>query len=161
MPTSSAQCRWLSSLFLMSGWLLGATGAADFTGFESRRIESDEGKATLRWKSAEPEAPGDHRFELAYSRSADFADSQTRYTGPDTSTAVTGLTEGEHFYRVREVFADERTGEWSAPLVVAVKYPAKRAVAILMGLGMFVLLATVATVLRGHVATQSAAGKNA
>ena len=129
--------------------------AVDFVGNPSRQLASDEGKATLRWDANRDNADGEVLFELIYSRSPDFQNSRVHYRGPDRSTTITGLTEGEHFYRIRVVSPGASASEWSGPFTVKVQYPSKTAVGILMALGLMAFIATVTAVLVGHRTTQT------
>jgi hypothetical protein len=117
---------------------------------ESGVLESEEGKAVIEWSPTEASPPSDLEYQLQQSTRVDFGDAKTLYEGPDLGTVVTGLAEGDYFYRVREILGPGSAGEWSAPLTVRVVYPGRGFVSLLMGLGLVVFIATVAAIAIGH-----------
>ena len=95
-----------------------ATGsAAEFVGINANTIETDEGKALLQWKDNEDSTGNTHEafgtFELQRASLPEFGDPVNVYTGTDTATFVTGLTEGSHYYRVRRIDKQDTPGPWS------------------------------------------------
>lgn len=104
---------------------------------------SEDGVVALGWSDAG--APGDE-FELQQASDPGFSDVKTRYEGPDRGSVITGLAEGEYFFRVRTAGA----GAWSPPVKVTVKYMGMGLVWTLMGVGIVVFIATVGAILRGH-----------
>ncbi len=118
-----------------------------------RRVETTEGHAVLAWEvDAEPDPA--RTFELQESRSNDFAGAERRYSGPDLAVFVSGLRSGRTWFRVRAVEGSGEPGPWSPPVVVAVRYPALGRVTALLALGSVVFVATVGTILGGHLATR-------
>lgn len=104
----------------------------------------------IQWAPADASASADVSFQLQTSRAADFAEGTMLYEGPDRGTVVTGLPEGDYFYRVREMSASGVASEWSSPLTVRVDYPGRGGVTLLMGLGLVVFLATLTAIAMGH-----------
>lgn len=149
------------AIFLATGLLAVAAFSADRAPppiFENpQRIESSEGHTTLSWTLPE-DRPGVYHYELVSAASARFAQVEPRYKGPDLATFVSGLEEGETWFRVRAIGESGTAGPWSEPVSVAVDYASAAEVWRLLGLGMVVLIATVATILTGHRrrATESA-----
>ena len=141
--------------FLLAAHGLFAAPAFDVAGSESLLIESEEGKAVLHW-SASDAADSDVQFVVQQSTDATFPRPKKLYEGPDLGTVVTGLAEGDYFFRVREVVsAAAPAEEWSETLTVRVKYPERKMVAMLMALGLVVFIGTVAVILVGHKRTST------
>ncbi|MCB1230199.1 MAG: hypothetical protein KDN19_08035 [Verrucomicrobiae bacterium] len=132
-----------------------------FTGdkaFESRKAEHDgkpfvdssDGTVRLTW--------GDHAEVLAADSESDlavyqlqqggdesFANAVTRYEGTDVVSYLSGLSEGAHFFRVRE--AD---GEWSVPIEVKVTFIDRRHLFFLLAVGFTVAALTAGAIILGH-----------
>jgi hypothetical protein len=89
-------------------------------------------------------------FQLQRSAARDFRDPLDLEVGPDRASYVSGLREGESYFRVRAVAADGKVGPWSETLVVQVAYPPRSQVFLLMGVGAILLVATVMLILTGH-----------
>lgn len=89
-------------------------------------------------------------FELEQARDPDFSGAVTRYRGPDQTSVLTGLAEGEYFFRVRLNPGDGEPGAWSETLAAEVDYFPRWQVFLLVGIGFAVVAATVAAVLHGH-----------
>jgi hypothetical protein len=133
--------------------LLGLSSAASAplpeVDFDQRGpVATSEGHATLSWAARESGGPA-RTFELQYSDRSDFDTARTWYRGPDRASFVSGLPEGETWFRVRAL-EDELAGPFSEPIAVEVRYASDAVVARLMALGAVVFLATVATVVIGH-----------
>lgn len=91
--------------------------AAGFT--SDAQVNTPEGHTTLRW---EPVGVGDE-FQVQHGTSAAFPDPELWYEGPATQSFVSGLGEGEHFYRVRAREGEgEPWGAWSDSVEVDVEY---------------------------------------
>jgi hypothetical protein len=144
------------AVFLIPVFLLTAhatPGVTIVNAPESGIILSEEGKTVIEWVPEEISHRPDLEFELQQSTRPDFKNTKTLYQGPDLGTVVTGLAEGNYFYRVREVTGEGTAGEWTEPLTVRVVYPGRRAVTLLLVLGSCVLMATLAAVGFGHLRT--------
>jgi len=137
--------------FLLISHGLFAAPAFNVPGSEHLLIESEEGKAVLQWAPSTGAAGPDLEFVLQQSRDAAFSDPKKLYEGPDLGTVVTGLAEGDYFFRVREAMdSTPATKDWSETLTVRVKYPERRSVVLLMALGLVVFVGTVAAIVIGH-----------
>lgn len=125
---------------------------ADFIGgiSSSRVLESDSGVVNLEWAGADEAT--EVEFELEKSNDSDFSDAQLIYKGRDQSTHLTGLREGEYFFRVRE------SGEsrWSEPLRVKVQFISRDKLFALLGVGFVVCIFTAAAIFQGHMSRGTA-----
>ncbi len=72
-----------------------------------------------------------------------------QYRGPDLACFVTGLEEGEHYFRVRQ-----SGGTWSEPVAVTVKFPPLSQVLIGLVSGALLLIITVAAIVIGYYRQQ-------
>ncbi len=77
--------------------------------------------------------------------------SQTRYTGPDSSSVRSGLQEGWHAFQVRAIEKDGTRSEWSETLYLKVTYMDRGRLQLLLLLGGLVVLSTIAAILHGHL----------
>ncbi len=111
-------------------------------------MTANEGHLRLSWKP-EGEVP-DLSFELERSLHADFREAALRKVGADRASYISGLREGENYFRVRAVTPAGEAGPWSEALVVRVDYPSRRQVFVLMTVGAVLLIATVVLILTGH-----------
>ncbi|MFQ5471088.1 MAG: hypothetical protein ACE5EH_12465 [Gammaproteobacteria bacterium] len=85
-------------------------------------------------------------FELQQSNSDDFKNSRTIYKGPDKARTMSGLTNGNYYYRLRS-----SGHEWSEAIVVKVEHYELSTAFIFLGLGAIVFLATAILIVRGHI----------
>ena len=92
---------------------------------------------TLMWDSDAED--GSHQLE--YSTTSSFQEAELWYEGPARRSFVSGLGEGEHFYRVRS-----RTGEgspwgpWSEPMHIVVELQSLSTAWLLFGIGAVVFV---------------------
>jgi hypothetical protein len=104
--------------------------------------QSSDGVVDLKWS-------GDlTTYELEAATPGDLF--EPRYLGADLSSVRTGLEEGVHRFRVRGINAEGDAGPWSNVLSVEVSYMESGRVRLLLGLGGFVVLATILAILHGH-----------
>jgi hypothetical protein len=130
------------------------TPAPPVTLEQASPVTANEGHLRLSWKP-EGEVP-DLSFELERSLNADFREVTPRKVGADRSSYVSGLRQGENYFRVRAVTAAGDAGPWSEALVVRVDYPSRRQVFVLMAVGAVLLIATVVLILTGHARRRGA-----
>jgi len=102
---------------------------------------SEDGSVTLSWSKADEVI-----VELQQAVGAKFENPMTRYSGNDAGSVLTGLSEGEHYFRIGE----KGTGEWSEPLEVTVEFVSRRTLFWLLGAGSIVVLATIGAIVVGH-----------
>lgn len=113
-------------------------------------IEQADPFITLAWEvDEESNGASPAAFELQEDSSADFSDPLTRYRGGDLGSFISGLPEGDFYFRVRAVGAEEETGPWSEPLRLTVKYYSLAWAFFLFGIGAVVSIATVGLVVIG------------
>ena len=112
---------------------------------------ADEGNVLLEWKLPEGSpASVPFQFQLEQSLQPDFTESTLRYEGADQATFVTGLAEGNYYYRVRAVSGSEGSGSWSKVVEVNVEFVSTTLVVTLFSIGMVVFVMTVVSILKGH-----------
>jgi hypothetical protein len=69
----------------------------------------------------------------------------SRYRGPDSSSFISGLEDGDHYFRVRARDEDSKNwGPWSDPVTVPVRHHSLTLAWWLFGLGAGIFGATVA-----------------
>lgn len=79
----------------------------------------EEGYFHLRWNDPLPEAK--NFFDLEEARSEEFQESHPVYSGAETSLFVSGLRDGDYFYRVRSRFQDQ-SSPWSQVQHIKVRH---------------------------------------
>ena len=107
---------------------------------------SDNGAVHLDW-----EKPDESDVVVEQSASDDFEDAFVRYEGPDVGSFITGLAEGVHYFRVREA----GDSEWSKTVTVTVKFFPRGKLYLILGIGAVVVLATIGTIIFGHLNTKN------
>jgi hypothetical protein len=106
---------------------------------------SDNGTIVLSW-----EKPDTTEVEIQQSSDQSFGEAITRYKGMDSGSVITGLPEGTHYFRISE----QPDGEWSKPLEVKVVFFPRSQLFLILGIGGFVVLATIGTIVIGHFNTK-------
>lgn len=89
-------------------------------GFDNEpELTTREGHVALKWE-------GDHHglvYEVDQARVADFSDAATLYVGPDTASFLSGLADGEYFFRVRAREVEGDTwGPWSESVALVCEH---------------------------------------
>jgi hypothetical protein len=80
------------------------------------------GSFSLKWTS--PHLSGSPRFELQQGMGRDFSSKRIIYAGPDQRTYISGLPNGDFFYRVRAVDVPQpHKGQWSPVVRRTVQHP--------------------------------------
>ena len=92
-------------------------------------------------------------FELQRTEHDDFSDAKKYYRGPDRATYISGLSDGNYYFRLREVNEARAVSGWSAPVTVVVEHHSLTLAFTLFGIGGFVFALTVLVVLRGAART--------
>ncbi len=119
-------------------------------------IAADEraGHATISWE-LDDTSSRTGTFELEQSARADFTEATVTYTGPQSSSVVSGLPNGVRFYRVRHRPAGrESWGEWSQPKELRINHHSRRVAGGLFGLGAVVFLLTAGFITRAARRTE-------
>ena len=123
--------------------------------FTNNPIEQTEsGHVKLSWKvpnSSSSAAPW--VFELQKSNDPNFSSAVQLYRGPDLATFLSGLPNGNYFYRVRTSIRGEAHSDWSPTILVKVKHHSLSLALWLFGIGATVFLLTVGIVVQGAVST--------
>ena len=109
----------------------------------SNSVISD-GAITLEWNS-------EGIIVLEHARSKEFAKPWLRYRGDDQSSVLTGLAEGEHFFRIKE--EGEETS-WSKVLPIQVEFVDLTLMYFLLAVGGAVSLLTVGAIIYGSRKTK-------
>jgi hypothetical protein len=107
--------------------------------FDTCYIEASSGYLKLKWTDN-----NDTVYILQQSNSRNFEESLTIYRGPDQASFVSGLGNGDYYYRFRPV-----NGNWSETLHVRVEHQSLRLAFTLFFLGGFVFLLTAFVILHG------------
>jgi len=108
------------------------------------RSEVREGYISLSWEAGE----GHTVYELQSVCSGAFSDTVSRYQGPDTTSFISGLEDGDHYFRVRARHTEsENWGPWSDPIIVPVRHHSMTLAWWLFGLGAGIFGMTVAFVI--------------
>lgn len=120
--------------------------------FLNQSIEKTEsGYFKLSWRI--PQASFDTEriiFELQKSMDADFQEVSSIYRGPDYATFLSGIPNGNYYYRIRSTSADgTESSKWSPVVLVEVKHQSLRLALWLFGMGAIIFLLTVLIVVRG------------
>lgn len=100
---------------------------------------SDDGVVSLSWASE-----GAEEVVLQQSRTRDFSEMVERYRGTDPGSVLTGLEEGDHYFRI-----GNGSGAWSEPLHVTVTFFPRERLFVILALGGVVVLATVIAIVAG------------
>ena len=61
-------------------------------------------------------------FELQQSPDAGFHTTKVIYRGPDRASVISGLPDGDYYYRVRIIQADRTASAWSHPMAIKVQH---------------------------------------
>ena len=113
-------------------------------------------RAARDWSISGPaiEDPG-FRFRIERSTDPEFADARVIYEGLDRSTVLSGMEEGNHYFRV-QTFDPENgvTSAWSPVLTLSVTYASLGRALGIFTVGLLVSGLTIATILAGAVRTR-------
>lgn len=110
--------------------------------------QPSQGIIKLEWTSS-PNA-GSSTFELQQSLNSDFNSSKLIYEGIDKGSFLSGLHDGEYFFRVRE-----QGGSWSMPVAVEVEHHPLQLALVLMLIGAIVFISTVILVIKGSKSSRT------
>lgn len=120
---------------------------------------TSSGSIKLTWRSQSSD-PSDANVEFELQRATDrsFTDAHTYYRGPDLATYISGLANGNYYYRIREIRGAQPFSAWSVPVEVIVEHHTLNLAFTLFGIGAVVFLLTLIVVLRGASRPAVAAG---
>ncbi|MCB0664899.1 MAG: hypothetical protein KDC80_03710 [Saprospiraceae bacterium] len=112
---------------------------------------SETGYIQLKWiaQSDEDETIL-YQYQLQQAEDSTFSSGKEIYRGNDLASFISGLSNGNYYYRVRVIDEDRKeNGPWSATKLVAVKHHSLELALSLFTLGGIVFLSTVLIVVRG------------
>lgn len=115
---------------------------------------TNSGSIKLTWSPGDVDADNsDIQFELQRATSSDFADARPCYHGPDRATYISGLADGDYYFRLREYISGGAHSEWSQPVEVKVEHHSLNLAFTLFGIGGLVFALTLIVVVRGAART--------
>ena len=95
-------------------------------------------------------------FQLQESRSAEFSQPKVIYQGGDLASVISGRSDGEYHYRIRQVDEEGKPATaWGEPLQVTVKHHSLGRAFVFFALGLVVFVITLVAILRGSRETPS------
>lgn len=127
-------------LMLMAAPALGA--GQEIVLSSSKSGLSRDGHLKLQWQGSD--IPAGSLFEVQQAETETFTDAKIIYRGPDLATFVSGLKNGNYYFRVR--LQDEG---WSNVLKLTVDHHSLSLTFVLLGLGALVFLLTAGVVIYG------------
>ena len=151
-PQLACERRLVSFFLLILGLVTGgfsSSGAVAFVDQEGKvlnvigSLESNNGVVDLKWKNGEEGAKLPVILEQA--THPDFSDAFVRYEGTDSGAYLTGLSEGDYFFRLKLSGGEE----WSNPLAYTVKFIGRGQLFVLLAAGLIVSVMTFGAILKG------------
>ncbi|MGR8931250.1 MAG: fibronectin type III domain-containing protein [Gammaproteobacteria bacterium] len=110
----------------------------------SPKLNSDTKLSTAGYFQLSWQDSSSQSFTLQQASNAEFRDAATLYRGPDQATVISGLPNGNYFYRVRS-----SDGQWSKTMEVSVKHHSLVKALGFFGLGAVMFITMVALLLNG------------
>lgn len=104
--------------------------------------ETQQGIVKLEWSAGGSQTAS--RYELQEASDPSFAQAKIRYSGHETGTFISGLTNGQYYYRARN-----NGGLWSDTVQVKIQHHSLTLAITLLILGAFVFIITTVVVVRG------------
>lgn len=98
-----------------------AAWSAQSLELESSTLHSTNGGFNLTWELPDNIQSENNRIELQQSRN-NHSDFKTIYTGTDSATVITGLSDGEYLYRARLLSGKNQMTAWSDPVSIQVEH---------------------------------------
>ena len=114
---------------------------------------TDFGYLRLTWEF-QPEDADDYQVEVQQSTNKDFSKKKIIYKGGDRATFVSGLANGEYYFRIRTYNDAMGYGHWSDPVKLDVQHHSLELAFTLFGIGVVVFLATTALIIHGSLNQQ-------
>lgn len=111
-------------------------------------ILTESGYFKLEWKTSTSEK--EILFELQQSFTPSFSNPTIIYQGNQSASFISGMPDGEYFYRIRQIHAGDKS-PWSKSTVVKVKHHSLSLAWLLFGLGGLVFMATAILVIHGSI----------
>lgn len=135
--SKESQKRFITSL-LVGCFMSGSAICA------SPKISSDSKLSTAGYFQLSWQDDSAHSFQLQQATRADFREAVTLYQGSDQATVISGLPDGDYFYRV----ANENH-QLSKPIKVSVKHHSLSKALAFFGLGAVMFVIMVSLLIRG------------
>lgn len=133
---------------LVVGLLGGVAHAAPAPELGTGTTEATAGYYRLTWSGDSAREPV---YTVQEAPSAEFHSTRTVYRGRNGATVLSGLPDGERYYRVRARYGDGEVTPWSEPVRVRVDHhPLSRAWTF-FGVGAVVFLSTLGLIVAGGV----------
>lgn len=148
--------QWIFSIALISFSQWVGASNLPIPLFTNNPIEQTEsGHVKLSWKVPTFSSSATHPwvFELQKSNDPNFSTSVQLYQGPDLATFLSGLPNGNYYYRVRTSITGVAHSDWSSTILVKVEHHSLSLALWLFGIGATVFLLTVGIVVQGAVST--------
>lgn len=123
--------------------------AAEHISLSGSTSNSTDGSLNITWT-----LPENKRIELQQF-GQNQTDYKTIYSGSDSATVITGLSDGKYQFRARMLEADESFSDWSEPLVVEVKHHSLIKAFGFFIVGAIVFLGTLLLIVFGNKAKKS------
>jgi hypothetical protein len=120
---------------------LTARTAVTYPVLEASPSPASAGNFQLKWSAQ------DRPVLVQEASSADFADPGILYEGTDAASVVSGLPDGDYYFRIR--FADVAGPTWSPPLKVVVAHHSLGKALGVFAVGAVVFTATIALIFTG------------
>ena len=112
---------------------------------------AEAGYYTLSWSPGNDADDPNVVFELEESNTSAFSSTTQIYRGADRAASMSGKTDGEYFYRVREISTSTNTtSPWSAIHQVTVAHHPLSRSFLFLTIGAFVFVATTVLILSGQ-----------
>lgn len=146
------QNQWLPTLgFLLFSPLIWAAELPVPSFFNDSIEKTASGYFKLSWRIPQTQYDSEQIiFELQKSLGADFQQANSIYRGPDYATFLSGIPNGDYYYRVRSTTLDGATSsEWSPEVLVEVQHQSLSLALWLFGIGAVIFVLTVLIVVRG------------
>lgn len=127
-------------IFTLSWLFFGTAIEASEAPFEislSQTISSD-GVAELSW----PVVSGQASVVVQKSQDPDFTQATILYRGSDSASVITGLMDGEYYFRARNEYPDGGFSAWSETVSLAVEHHSLTKATLFFAMGGVVFLAT-------------------
>jgi hypothetical protein len=126
-------------LLLLLSFFIGTASATNKNPLEisvSPSVSSD-GTARLTWSTSAQAS-----VNIQKSLDESFSESTTVYRGKDNASVITGLMDGEYYFRARSEYPDGGVSAWSETVLLSVEHHSLTKATLFFALGGIVFLAT-------------------
>lgn len=109
------------------------------------------GYCLIKWELPNASQVPAATFVLQQSNDPTFKSNKILYEGPDLASFVSGLANGEYYYRVGTKNETHQVSDWSTPLHLKVEHHSRRLALALFTTGIIIFFATVAVIVVGNL----------